>query len=223
MTGRWLAARPVDGYYSAYMEFEDGTPATIMHNGYGYFTMSSLYPWVDTKRGYDDAQRVQLRRATSAGRRDEVAEKEEFRIGGRRDPTATAAQTAAVPYPWKPFSLGPIEVACERGLMRPAQWGVSLHDDDGGREIDLRPLQRPEADLSGGLTLAIVEELYSAVVLGKPAFHTAEWGRATLEATLAVIDSARERREITLRYQVAMPDSYDVDLPIEPLLASPSR
>jgi len=33
-TGRWLAARPVPGYYTAFLEFENGTPATIMHNGY---------------------------------------------------------------------------------------------------------------------------------------------------------------------------------------------
>ena len=222
MTGRWLESRPVPGYFTAYLEFEDGTPATIMHNGYGYFTMASLYPWVVDKRDYDDAQRGKLRRALSEGGRDEEQEKQEFRVGGRRDPTATAAQLAAVPYPWKPFDLGPVEVACERGMMRPAQWGLSVYDDDGRRDVDLRHLQRPEPDPSGGLSLAILEELYNAAILGKPAFHTAEWGRATLEAVLAVIDSARERREIVLDRQVAMSPEYDADMPIEPLLAKSS-
>jgi phthalate 4,5-cis-dihydrodiol dehydrogenase len=222
MTGRWLESRPVPGYFTAYMEFEDGTPATIMHNGYGYFVMSSLYPWVSDKRNYDDAQRVSLRRAMNAGTREEEKEKQEFRVGGRRDPTANATRLAPVPYPWKPFSLGPVEVACERGMMRPAQWGLSVYDDDGRRDVDLRHLQRPEPDPSGGLSLAILEELYNAVILGKPAFHTAEWGRATLEAVLAVIDSARERREIVLKRQVAMPPEYDADMPIEPLLAKSS-
>ncbi len=36
-TGQWMPERPMPGYYSAFMEFEDGTPATIVHNGYGYF------------------------------------------------------------------------------------------------------------------------------------------------------------------------------------------
>ena len=219
MTGRWLEARPVPGYFTAYMEFEDGTAGTIMHNGYGYFVMGSLYPWVVEKRDYDDAKRADLRRGLVDGGRNEEEEKQEFRVGGRHDPAATAAQYAAVPYPWKPFDLGPVEVACERGVIRPEQWGLSVGDDNGRHDVDLRHLQRPEPDPSGGLSLAIVEELHRAVVLGKPAYHTAEWGRATLEAVLAVITSAQERREIILERQVAMPDDYDADMPVGELLA----
>jgi phthalate 4,5-cis-dihydrodiol dehydrogenase len=215
MTGRWLEQRPVPGYFTAYMEFEDGTPATIMHNGYGYFAMGSLYPWVTEKREYSDSDRAALRRGIIAGARDESKEKEDFRVGGKHDPTLNAAEAAAVPYPWKPFDLGPVEVACERGIMRPAQWGLSIGDDNGSREIDLTSLQRPEPDPSGGLSLAILGELYDAVVLGKPAYHTAAWGRATLEACLAIMESARQRREIQLQYQVEMPDSYDEDMRID--------
>jgi phthalate 4,5-cis-dihydrodiol dehydrogenase len=220
MTGRWLEARPVPGYFTAYMEFEDGTVGTIMHNGYGYFIMGSLYPWVVEKRDYDDRKRADLRRQLVTGGRNEDEEKSEFRVGGKNDPAATAATYAAVPYPWKPFDLGPVEVACERGIMRPAQWGLFIGDDDGGREVDLRYLQRPENDPSGGLSLAIVEELHRAVVGGKPAFHTAQWGRATLEAVLAVIESAHEHKEIALKYQVPMPDDYDAELPIGELVGA---
>ena len=38
----------------------------------------------------------------------------------------------------------------------------------------------------------------------KPA-HDARWGKATLEVALAIQQSARERREITLAHQVAVP------------------
>jgi phthalate 4,5-cis-dihydrodiol dehydrogenase len=212
MTGQWMDARPIPGYFTAYAEFEDGTPATIMHNGYGYFAMASLYPWAQEKRGYTDADRTALRRDLVRGARDESKEKEIYRVGGARDPVAGAKREPATPYPWKPFDLGPVEVACERGLMMPAQWGLSVFGDDGPRELDLRHLQRPEPDPSGGLSIAILEELHGAVVLGKPAFHTAEWGRATLEASLAVMQSAAERREIVLTRQVAMPDTYDAGM-----------
>ncbi len=213
MTGTWSAARPIPGYFSAYLEFEDGTPATIMHNGYGYFAMASLYPWVREKRAYTDVDRVALRRDLEHGTRDEEQEKALYRVGGARDAAATTA-TAGGPYPWQPFDLGPVEVACERGVMRPAQWGLSVYGDDGPRDVDLRPLQRPEPDPSGGLSTAILEELHAAVADGKPAYHTAEWGRATLEATLAVMQSAAERREIRLTRQVAMPESYDAGMRI---------
>jgi phthalate 4,5-cis-dihydrodiol dehydrogenase len=205
-TGKWFDARPVPGYYTAYMEFEDGTAATIMHNGYGYYMTSSQYPWVTEKRSYTDADRATLRRSLIEGSRDEVREKVDYRVGGPRDPQATATP---VPYPWKPFDLGPVDLVCERGIIRPEQWGLSVYGDDGRRDIDLRELQRAEPDPSGGLTHAIIGELYDALAYGKPAFHTGAWGRATLEAVLAIICSAEERREIRLERQVPMPDSYD--------------
>jgi len=210
-TGQWFAARPVPGYYTAFMEFENGTVATIMHNGYGYFMTSSLYPWVNEKRGYTERERAELRRATAENRRDELSEKADYRAGGRLD---TRAEDTPSTYPWKPFDLGNVEVGCERGIIRPEQWGLSLYADGGRRDLDLRGLQRPEPDPSGGLTHAIVGELYAAVVHGQPAFHTGPWGRATLEAVLAVIRSASERREVILERQVAMPDSYDAGLEV---------
>jgi phthalate 4,5-cis-dihydrodiol dehydrogenase len=117
-----------------------------------------------------------------------------------------------VPYPWKPFDLGPVEVACERGMIRPAQWGLTVYADDGPHDLDLRHVQRPEPDPSGGLSIAILEELHGAVIGGKRAYHTAEWGRATLEASLAVMQSAEERREIVLTRQVEMPADYDAEM-----------
>jgi len=206
-TGRWLEARPVPGYYTAFLEFENGTPATIMHNGYGYFVMTELYPWVAER--FTDADRARMRNDLVAGTRDEDGEKEEWRIGGRRDPTKVKHAGRAG---WKPFDLGPVEVSCERGVMRNWENGVVVYGDRGRRELDLRDLQRPEADPSGGLSLAILEELHAAVVDGQPLYHDGVWGRATLEVVLALIESARERREIALSRQVAMPESYDAHL-----------
>ena len=35
---------------------------------------------------------------------------------------------------------------------------------------------------------------------------------ATLETVLAMIESAKDRREVMLSHQIAVPDSYDADL-----------
>jgi phthalate 4,5-cis-dihydrodiol dehydrogenase len=211
-TGRWLEARPVPGYYTAFLEFEDGTPATIMHNGYGYFVMSELYPWVAAEERFTDADRARMRSDLLSGTRDEDGEKADWRIGGRRDPTKK--KHTGRPG-WKPFDLGPVEVSCERGVMRSAENGIVVYSDRGREELDLRDLQRPEADPSGGLTLSILSELYDSVVNGRPLFHDGVWGRATLEVVLALITSARERREVLLARQVAMPASYDEQLKVE--------
>ena len=59
-----------------------------------------------------------------------------------------------------------------------------------------------------------LRELYDAVVYGTPIVHDGEWGMATLEVCLAIMQSARERREITLTHQVPVPADYDADLTI---------
>ena len=39
-TGRWSADFDTEGNYSAFLEFEDGTPAQVSNNGYGYFDIA---------------------------------------------------------------------------------------------------------------------------------------------------------------------------------------
>ncbi|MBI2986874.1 MAG: hypothetical protein HYY45_08905 [Deltaproteobacteria bacterium] len=71
-------------------------------------------------------------------------------------------------------------------------------------------------DLSPGRdrTVEQLEELYNAVVRGKPLFHDGKLGMSTLEVCLAIIQSARERREILLTHQVAVPSEYAGDLKV---------
>ena len=49
----------------------------------------------------------------------------------------------------------------------------------------------------------MIDELYHAIVDGKPPLHDGAWAMATLEVCLAILTSAREGRDITLAYQVA--------------------
>jgi phthalate 4,5-cis-dihydrodiol dehydrogenase len=53
---------------------------------------------------------------------------------------------------------------------------------------------------------AEIEELYGAVVHGRPVFHDGRWGEATLEVCLAMLESAKERKEIVLERQVPSPE-----------------
>jgi phthalate 4,5-cis-dihydrodiol dehydrogenase len=45
----------------------------------------------------------------------------------------------------------------------------------------------------------------AAVLDGKPPLHDGRWGLATLEICLAMLESARENRDIALRHQVDVP------------------
>jgi phthalate 4,5-cis-dihydrodiol dehydrogenase len=211
-TGDWFRQRRVAGYQSAFLEFEDGATATILHNGYGYFLTSELFPWLPENRRYDYAQRQEIRDSIRSGTRDEESEKQLFRIGGERDPNAKPRTETVGAKPWEPADLGMIVVTCERGDIRHSKFGLYLYADDGRFEIPLTEtwglgMQEHRAEL---------EELYGAAVLGKPAYHSGRWGAATLEAVIAMIRSSRERREVLLERQVAMPDGYDSDLELPP-------
>jgi phthalate 4,5-cis-dihydrodiol dehydrogenase len=210
--GNWMKERPIPGFYTAYFEFEDGTPATIVHNGYGYFNTAELYPWAPPMHRYQEADRLANRRSLRAGGRDEEFEKAQYRIGGSKDKTQRAAPTEKPP--WTPYDMGMLILSCDRGDIRHSKYGLTIYDDNGTRELDLRPLGRPEVDFEGGVTLPALEEMHAAVVLGKPVFHSGEWGRATLEAVMGIITSTKERREVMLEKQVAMPAAYDADFQI---------
>jgi phthalate 4,5-cis-dihydrodiol dehydrogenase len=209
-TGEWMSERPIPGYYTAYLEFEDGTPATITHNGYGYFMHGELFEGALDHWRYTPEDRLALRKQMRGGARDEEREKEDFRIGGRNDPTKNTRDGG--PTPWGHPDVGMIVVSCDRGDMRQAKYGVTVYGDEGRREVDVRGVGRHDFDLEGGATVGALLEMYDAVTSGIPVFHSGAWGRATLEATLAIVQSAHERREIMLERQVAMPAEYDAGL-----------
>jgi phthalate 4,5-cis-dihydrodiol dehydrogenase len=204
-TGDWLRERKVAGYYNAFMEFQDGATASILHNGYGYFVTAELFPWALERRRYSEAELIEIRRQIRSGDRDEETEKQAFRIGGNREPSRAPARSAEPPA-WTPADLGMVLVTCERGDIRNSKYGLYVYGDEGRFEIPL----------TGGLGLqehrAELEELYAAAVLGKPVYHSGEWGAATLEACIAMMQSAREHRELLLERQVAMPPGYDDEL-----------
>jgi phthalate 4,5-cis-dihydrodiol dehydrogenase len=49
----------------------------------------------------------------------------------------------------------------------------------------------------------VIDELHAAVKAGVAPLHSGAWGMATLEVCLAILESARTGREISLRHQVA--------------------
>jgi phthalate 4,5-cis-dihydrodiol dehydrogenase len=204
----WMPGRPIDGYYAAFMEFEDGTPATIVHNGNGLFLASELVPWGTDKQRYTPEERIRIRKALRAGTWDDEAEKQTIRIGGLKERTTfEPGRDGVTPQKmWVPEDLGIMIVTCERGDMRHSPYGIFVYDDNGKREIQLR-----QDKYMGGLGTrrAELEDLYNAVVLGEPVLHTGEWGMGTLEVCLAMKESSEQRREVRLSHQVPIHPEYD--------------
>ena len=205
--GQWFAPRPIPGYYAAFMEFESGLPATIVHNGYGYFLGAELVPWGKDRQRYTAEERARIRTELRGGTRQEGTEKQALRIGGQQERQIFRREE---PEPWVPEDMGLAIASLERADLRQSAEGVYVHSDAGKHDFPIvagRPMGVAQRR-------AELEELYAAVVGGQRLWPDGRWGLATLEVCLAMMDSARERREILLSHQVPVPPGYDADFDI---------
>lgn len=82
----------------------------------------------------------------------------------------------------------------KKGDIRQSPDGLYLYTDNGREEIPCPPF----LDRAGGDLL----KLYEAATQNRPVFTDGQWGKATLEVVLAILQSSKERREIALAYQV---------------------
>lgn len=183
-TGRWHPAFETEGDYTALLEFADGTPATLVFNGYGYFNVTDL-TWDIGESGL-------------AGR---GGYGKQVRQTGPIDPEDfyTRPRRLSAPRPErerKQPMFGLTVVSCEHGDMRQSPDGIYVYTDDGCEEIPCAPYADRATDL---------RHLHEALGTGRPVFPDGPWGRATLEVILAILQSAREGREVSLSYQVSAP------------------
>ena len=181
-TGAWDAARPTEGAYSALLTFEDGAFASLTYGGYGHFD-SDEFHGLDRRDGAGEepvcAQAAAPSRAPPRKPRS-------------RTPATTAARriSRAAAQDLAHQHFGTIIVSCERADLRPLPNGVMIYQDGTARLDPLPPPAVPRAE--------VIDELYAAVVHGKPPLHDGAWAMATLEVCLAMLQSSREGRDVAL-------------------------
>jgi phthalate 4,5-cis-dihydrodiol dehydrogenase len=197
ITGIWDKARGDEGSYTCFLEFEDGTPATLVYSGYGFFDTAELFGWVGEGGQYRDPEtnlnvRKKLREVRSPEEEEQL--KEAMRFGGRREGEFSHVWSGERKQPF----FGCTVVSCERGDIRQTPDGVIIYGESEKKEIPLPAGSRGRE--------AEIEELYDAVIHGRPISHDGRWGEATLEVCLAILESSRQRKEILLSHQVPSPD-----------------
>ena len=191
-TANWDAARNTEGAYSAQIKFGDGSFASLTYSGYAHFDTDEFMGWRGELGAQRDAEasygraRLNLRSALNAV--DEIAMKNARAYGlvGRDAFPVDANATHN--------HFGLVVASCERSDLRPLPHGVMVYGDDAKHleEIPAPTIPRSE----------VVDELYAAVMSGRPPLHSGEWGLATLEICLAILESARTKGEVALRWQV---------------------
>jgi phthalate 4,5-cis-dihydrodiol dehydrogenase len=197
MTGVWDKARQWEGSYTCYLEFQDGTPATLVYSGYGFFDTAELFNWVG-EGGQHRAPETNLdvRKKLREVRTPEEEEqlKEGMRFGGKREGEYSHVWRGERKQPF----FGHTVVSCQKGDIRQTPDGLKIYGETEQLEITLPAGSRGRE--------AEVEELYNAVTNGRPVFHGGRWGTATLEVCLAMLESAKQRKEIMLSHQVPSPE-----------------
>ena len=179
-TGVWDPQRPTEGAYQAFLAFEGGASACLTYSGYGRYDTDALMGWVgETGAARDPGAYAAARRRLERG--DEQALK-----AGR----AYGPPDAACPAPVGHEHFGFVLVACERGDLRLTPTGVEAYGPDERWTVDLPP---PTSTRT-----AVVDELWAAVVEGRPPRHDAAWGTENLAVCLAILRSAAEGREIEI-------------------------
>ncbi|WP_063062881.1 Gfo/Idh/MocA family protein [Nocardia sienata] len=186
-TGVWDQARPAAGAYSAYLDFEDGTVATLVYNSYAHFDTAELTGWRgEGPRGPETNLKARERLAQLTGPDSESGAKEGWRYGSDTRPPIGEPALA---------NFGLTIVSCERGDIRQSPDGLVVYGDNEIRTV----LVEPDLDASSGA----FQNMYDVLYAGAPVLRSGRWGEATVEVLEAIMTSSRERREVTLSRQVA--------------------
>jgi phthalate 4,5-cis-dihydrodiol dehydrogenase len=187
----WDPNRRVPGCYAAYLDFEDGTVASVINNGYDHFDSREL---VQREFSLDPAKyakaRRELRAAPDVDWEERAARAE--RYGGART-TQKEPEPSQPPLGW--IMGGPLIASFDKGDVRMTPGGLTVYGDDEISEIKLGVKGEDGRD-------GRINTFYDAIVSDRPLPADGAWGMATLEVLLAIEESGRTRKEVFLKHQV---------------------
>ena len=175
-------ARPTAGGCNALLVFENGASATLVYSGYDGFDSDELHGWISEGGHRKAPAHGNSRRALAGLSNDDEsrARRALYACGS----TTTSARPVHQPH------FGLLLVTCANGDMRCNADGVVTYTQAGAREIPVpsTPWRAGRGD---------VLEVFRQAIAGAPQpRHDGLSGRATLQACLAVLRSARDGREI---------------------------
>ena len=180
-------ARPTEGSCAALLQFDDGVAASLIYSGYDHFDTDEWHFGIGERGAPKDIAHGAARRALDQAADESRARTETFAYG---------RAGAALP-PHQPH-FGITIVTCADGDMRASADGVTVYGKRGVRELHI-----PRGGSMPGRR-EVLDEIAGAITLGRKPVHDGRWGKATVEVALAILQSAREGREIALQHQVAV-------------------
>lgn len=189
--------RPTEGCYTAFVEFEDGAVATLTYSGYDRLDSSEIAAGRPPKAPEQyGAIRRGLESSVSTPE-EEVAMRIDTGYGGEHSVARARGGGGSLLQ----GELGLFVVSCAEADLKLSPDGVVAYTTEGMRVIEPDPWRGVPGRGN------VLDELYYAVTEGRPVVHDGLWAKATMEVCLAMLQSARERREISLAHQVPTIDA----------------
>jgi phthalate 4,5-cis-dihydrodiol dehydrogenase len=188
-TGILDPARPTEGCCMAMLSFEDGSAASLIYSGYDRFDSDELHGWVG------ESGQPKIPNHGAAGRAlatiaDQAAEAQlrssDFGYGGARRWQPNPGEH------WYQPHFGTMVVTCRDADLRQSVDGVLVYTHGGVREVPL-----PTSNGRPGRA-DVLDELHRAVVQGVEPLRNGRFARGTVEVCLAIQESARIGREVTI-------------------------
>ncbi|WP_031358134.1 Gfo/Idh/MocA family protein [Caballeronia sordidicola] len=186
-SGKLDPQRPTEGHCAAFVTLSNGVFATLAYSGYDHFDSDELQFWI--------AESGREKRPNHGGARKLLveltpAEEASFKTQRLGYGGPVARNYAATEANRKQPHFGIVIATCERGDLRPCPDGVLIYGDDGPRTV---PAHVGRGAYGQGDT---IDELYDALVGTQPTLRDAAFGRNTVLACLAVLQSSKTGREV---------------------------
>jgi phthalate 4,5-cis-dihydrodiol dehydrogenase len=189
--GTWDPSRKAAGAYTAYLEFEDGTPVSAFYSGYDHFPSTELTFGIGEsgqQLGSDYAvARSRLARVDSA----------EGELALKRGAGGVSRQSEMLRSGDRQPFFGLVILSCEHGDLRVSPEGLIVYGDTSRVEVSL-------AGLPVGRQV-LLDELVAAVRGTGGVTHDGRWGVANVEVCEALVRSSDLRQEVVLSKQVVLP------------------
>jgi phthalate 4,5-cis-dihydrodiol dehydrogenase len=192
--GRWDATRDTEGAYNALFTFEDGVTASATYSGYAHFDSDEFMEWsgeLGNQKNPDTYWQPRKKMDAQLSDMVEADLKASQNFGGKN----YAPQVGHQNEPLQHQHFGTIIASCEKADIRPMPWGVVIYGDEERNHDQLSIPVVPRSE--------VIDEIINTVNHNTYPIHDGAWALANLEVTLAILESSRTQKEITLKYQVS--------------------
>ncbi|MGE8630781.1 Gfo/Idh/MocA family protein [Achromobacter denitrificans] len=187
--GQLDARRPTEGHCAAFVTLSNGVFATLVYSGYDHFDSDELQFWIAESGRPKQPKHGNSRKLLAGLSAEQEAALKTQRLGYGGP---VAQSYAATEDSRKQPHFGIFIATCERGDLRPNPDGVTIYGNDGPRDV---PAHAGRGAYGQGDT---IDELYDAIAGAQPALRDAAFGRNTVLASLAILESSKTGREISI-------------------------